>query len=1073
MKGCLHLFLATLLVAFAISLDCFKIPTDPALEPDNSTIRLFVKDGSDPVVDYGSVKEIGLEMHLLQHLKTITIVSACGHVDTSFSADSSLNIDTVYIMPVFDNEGQCVISAIATMRDESLKDKTYSLTIHVLPEKPGISFVSTPSSHEMTVQLSDTLQFIIRTVGGAAVPVSYILNVAPNAASGFFTTDYSLLRDTVKIIAMPSVAGACTLTLVAATHYNNATLSDTATVVVTVKNRLEPAVVKIPDQLFAGKADTLVFAVNTSADKEPQTIALITESPLDPEVFTIVPTEPDSILIAIAASERVVNVKIGIVVSSGSNIDTTWYPVISNTTILDSVPPEIRQIAGPVSGARVKNATGTLTFLVSDYSGVDTVWWTLNSKAVDKSVIKPNRAGEYELMYTFSDFGMNKITFYAKDVSQRKNLDSADVMLIYNSVPSAVTIVAPADNAVDVATEAVFTWNGGTDADGDSVYYVVTYGIAENNFTSISSETSKCTLAIPVVNALAASTRYFWRVIAFTKAPYADTIISDSRVFTTAGIPAKIRAQPQLTDTLFAGATLTLTVEAFGAPMPTYQWYKGTDVLSGENRPTLIKSGAAKQDDGIYTVVVKNGVGADDTSKPVTVRVFTKVSVTIDPESKSANEGDQVIFTASASGDPEFTYQWQFDNQDLQGQRSRTLTLSNVTPADNGKYRCIINNSFSKDTSREAMLMVVPLLTYKVIYDANGGSGSVADDKSYKSGEWATIKSASSLSRPGYSFANWTVERSGSGNSYNSGNTLQIGSDSIILWAQWIRNACTISFNGNGATSDASPMLKSIDEGDSLGAFPAEPKKTSYVFSGWWTGENGTGDSVTRGKVFTSSQTVYAHWVIMDADRNIYTEVKIGDQVWMVENLKTKCYRNGTKIPVVIKNEDWAASNSPGICWYNNDSTNFHNEYGVLYNWFAIADQSAYGIAPLGWHLPTDNEWRILSTYLNENGFGSPYIYDIAKSLAAKTNWANNDGEGVIGNNLLSNNGTGFTAFPGGFRDNFGEFFEMGNQGGWWSITEDSPSYAWNRELRFNSSSFFYFPKNKLFGFSVRCIRDY
>lgn len=99
---------------------------------------------------------------------------------------------------------------------------------------------------------------------------------------------------------------------------------------------------------------------------------------------------------------------------------------------------------------------------------------------------------------------------------------------------------------------------------------------------------------------------------------------------------------------------------------------------------------------------------------------------------------------------------------------------------------------------------------------------------------------------------------------------------------------------------------------------------------------------------------------ITDIEGNVYTSVKIGTQTWMVENLKTTKYNDGTSIPLVTDNAVWKSSLSPAYCWYDNDISN-KEPYGALYNWFAV---NTGKLCPSGWHVPTIDEWSVLEQFL-------------------------------------------------------------------------------------------------------------
>ena len=195
-----------------------------------------------------------------------------------------------------------------------------------------------------------------------------------------------------------------------------------------------------------------------------------------------------------------------------------------------------------------------------------------------------------------------------------------------------------------------------------------------------------------------------------------------------------------------------------------------------------------------------------------------------------------------------------------------------------------------------------------------------------------------------------------------------------------------------------------------------------------------------------------------DADGYNYPVVQIGDQVWMAENLKTTRYRNGDPIT-----EQWA---------YNYDANNAA-KYGRIYTWYAATDSR--GIAPAGWHVPTDAEWTILENYLIANGYnydGTTTGNKIAKALAATTDWNTYTGTDAPGADLTKNNSSGFTALPGGYRSSDGTFYDVGYYGVWWSSTEYATTYAWYRYLFYDYYGLYRYDGTQSYGFSVRCLRD-
>lgn len=193
---------------------------------------------------------------------------------------------------------------------------------------------------------------------------------------------------------------------------------------------------------------------------------------------------------------------------------------------------------------------------------------------------------------------------------------------------------------------------------------------------------------------------------------------------------------------------------------------------------------------------------------------------------------------------------------------------------------------------------------------------------------------------------------------------------------------------------------------------------------------------------------------VTDYDGNVYNTVKIGNQWWMAENLKVTHYRNSDSIPNVIAR--WYQLTTGVYCNYNFD-TNNAVIYGSLYNWYAVNDSR--NIAPEGWHIPSDNEWQTLVDYL-----GGDEVAGDKMRETGTTHWHNP--------NTGATNESGFTALPGGFRNNLGDFFGMSTDAKFWSSTESGSDWAWYRSLEYTISEISRHNTTKELGFSVRCVRD-
>ncbi len=194
---------------------------------------------------------------------------------------------------------------------------------------------------------------------------------------------------------------------------------------------------------------------------------------------------------------------------------------------------------------------------------------------------------------------------------------------------------------------------------------------------------------------------------------------------------------------------------------------------------------------------------------------------------------------------------------------------------------------------------------------------------------------------------------------------------------------------------------------------------------------------------------------LMDYDLNSYEVVKIGNQIWMAENLKTTTYNDGTKIPLVSNYEKWSNLNSPGYCWYRNDDGSYKADYGALYNGFTV---STGKLCPLGWHVPSIEEWMILINYLGEKMAGGQL-----KEIGSKYWMSPNTG---------ATNVTGYTGLPGGSRGSYGTYFDEGLRGHWWSVSEHDKSNLWDISLTYSNSDATKSSDSRKIGLSVRCIMD-
>ena len=198
---------------------------------------------------------------------------------------------------------------------------------------------------------------------------------------------------------------------------------------------------------------------------------------------------------------------------------------------------------------------------------------------------------------------------------------------------------------------------------------------------------------------------------------------------------------------------------------------------------------------------------------------------------------------------------------------------------------------------------------------------------------------------------------------------------------------------------------------------------------------------------------------VTDIDGNVYHTITIGTQMWLVENLKTTKYNDGSAIPMVTDNAAWVYLSTPGYCWYNNN-VNYKNTYGALYNWYAV---NTGKLAPTGWNVATDADWTILTKYLGGDSIAGGKMKSTGTIEASTGLW--------YSPNTGATNSSGFTAVPAGYRDH-GVFGGIGVEGVWWSTTEGGFYGAWCRDLGCGGNNVHIGNATESHGYSVRCGLD-
>ena len=320
-------------------------------------------------------------------------------------------------------------------------------------------------------------------------------------------------------------------------------------------------------------------------------------------------------------------------------------------------------------------------------------------------------------------------------------------------------------------------------------------------------------------------------------------------------------------------------------------------------------------------------------------------------------------------------------------------------------------------------------------------------------------------------------------------NTLNVGSvysySAVVTGEVLSHGASQVTVCGFCWSTSQNPTINSNHSTGTggLGNFTATitglTSNTTYYVRAYATNSQGTAYgnelSFTTANSAVDGDPCPGAATVTDIDGNTYNTVKIGNQCWMKENLRTTCYANGDSIAL-------GTSNSSTTSYRYNPNNNANNvpTYGYLYNWPAVmhgaSSSSAnpsgvQGICPNGWHVPSDAEWTQFTNYV---GSQTQYQCDnssdnIAKALASTTGWNSSSTTCAVGNNPSTNNATGFSALPAGYHGGTYEYF--GINAFFWSATEYDV-HAYFRYLGYDDADVSRYDFARGNGFSVRCVRD-
>ncbi|MBN1600430.1 MAG: InlB B-repeat-containing protein [Chitinispirillaceae bacterium] len=826
------------LLFFYIATFLFCLPQNPSQDPNNADVYLLV---DDVLLHQGDEPTIGVELFFPQHFHNVSVTTSCGVFNTSFSTDTLRMEDTVYLKPRFDITGPCTVFVNAQYKDRGLQDKCDTLPLFVLSRETGIYFTATPAPVKTSIGKTDTLLFITNASSGVVLPPEYKITAVPSKGITL-TPLFSRQKDSLRVITAYSVADTFVLKVVVSALYGGVYAYDSVFTGIRVNagETLIPSNVTIPNSIPVGTSDTLFFAVDNKNNTDKLTMKLITESPLDSAVFTIVTSGTDSLRIEVTPAQAGI-VKIGIIVSNSKRSDTTWYQVTMGT--VDALLWNRTEVAVPaIEGKQLKHdlrqyfikpQTGDVVFSTDVGTINDTAWeWTPaygyeNTASAIISAVNNTTLSQIKMTITITPSDTVKPQLSLVD-------PTLDGKKIRTSQLTVNCIAKDSDAGIGNVSMTCGSITMAAVVQQDSIYSGVVTGLEYGKPTEIT------------ITAVDKSMKKNSRTLAFI-VTYDTTVPGDA---------PSITIQLPATSKVIEGTTLSLKVVAAGTSPLTYKWYKNDELVAGQTGAEFSKNSVTATDSGSYYVIVNNTKGIVTSAKTV-VSIRLKAVITSEPVATTVNEGGSGAFTITARGEEPLTYQWYRNGELITGATSAMYSITDAGVADNGKqYFCIAGNSINSDTSVTAILTVTAKPIYKVTFIVGEGVTATANQQIAEGGK---VTQPAVPVRSGYDFGGWYKD-SAATSVWNF--TTDIVNGPVTLYAKWTQSLYTITFNKNDAATTGTMAEQTIASGSSAVLTKNSFVKTGWTFDGWAASSAGEvvykdGVSYTMG---AADVTLYAKW---------------------------------------------------------------------------------------------------------------------------------------------------------------------------------------------------------------------
>jgi uncharacterized repeat protein (TIGR02543 family) len=564
--------------------------------------------------------------------------------------------------------------------------------------------------------------------------------------------------------------------------------------------------------------------------------------------------------------------------ASTKHSSTKAVAVVYDPTMTDNVAPKV-VLKNPLNAdQRVLNDTVTVQIDCSDDNNISSVTATRGGVAVNGIT---NAGSLYSVKVTSLTAGKSDtLNFKVVDNSSNKVSKDFPVILRYNRQPTTATLSLPANGATGVIKTGVFKWTDGDDPDDDAVTYTLRYGTSE---TALSKTIPNITAKTVVLSSeLNGATKYYWQVVTYT-AVNSDSAVSGIASFTTVEDAPVIMVEPTVQSVVF-GNKGTFSVSATGLNLK-YQWYKGTEAISGATLSTYTTPAVMASDDGsTYYCAVSNG-GGETKTNAVSLIVLYSISYDVNggngtaPVDINTYEKEESVVVKVGTGLTKTNY--GFSGWTRNGVTNSKVYLANDT-LKMGAGNIILDAKWT-------------LNVHTVSFNKNDALASgTMSNQTIAEGSAATLI-PNTFVKPGWDFTGWATTASGSV-VYKDQVGFDMGSSDVTLYAKWTPKNFTVSFDKNNSDVTTSMSPQTIACGSSVNLNANTFVDGCRTFDGWSTSKTGSVEYTDKASFTMGAQNVTLYAIWKTTPLNI--SPKLGDTVEV-------CINDPIILPSCARSYEW------------------------------------------------------------------------------------------------------------------------------------------------------------------------